>query len=267
MPIIEHISDSDKKYLYKSIMINLCSKVKLCNKCTLRTLTTKLLKKIKEIEYKDIDKFSNYVQYYCNIKKCCLCSLDSWETIVVESNKHRILNNKFNTNQLFCRCNPEKPHFYNINESLQTKYCQLGSLVISVISQEYLYSPHHYINDFSDTSELFISCRRYARKPKRINNNIEEPNMIQYIGFEDEYPDVEEYETENVFNYNNLNANVNSNINLHLYLHIYNDVSDWIDTKNDINLYQSICHLLLVNNMKCSLLERRNQNAKRQKLI
>lgn len=257
MPIIEHISESDKKYLYKSIMINLCSKVKLCNKCNLKTLTTNLLKKIKEIDYKDLDKFSNYVQYYCNIKKCCLCLLDSWETIVIESNKHRILNNKFKTNQVLCRCDSEKPHFYNIND----KYCQLGSLVITVISQEYLYTPHNYINNFSETTDLFISCRRYARKPKKLNNLIEESDMILYIGYEDEYPDIEEYETENVFNYNNNNYNSNINANL------YNDVSNWIDTKNDINLYEAACHLLIVSNMNFSILQRRNKNTKKQKLI
>jgi hypothetical protein len=237
----------------KVIIANIFNKIDICknrkNKCNIKNLLVKLMNLMKESN-NDIKNFSNYILFYCKIKKCCLCLLESWNEIVYESNKYRM--DLINNDYIYCRCNTNEPHYYNINRQC----CQLLTPVTIYTSINYLNNPYEYINDYSNVVDTFIGCRKYANRYKIYKNN-QEINLID----DEDYPTASD---DIVINKLNINTDLdkefykieNHNIKKSDY-ELYNKSYEWDVKLYDLELYQAASHKLLINNNIFKIKERR----------
>lgn len=233
----------------KIIIANIFNKINICrnrkNKCNIKNVLTILLNLMKESN-NDICNFSNYIIFYCKIKNSCLCSLDSWNDIVYESNKYRM--DLIKNDYIYCRCDPENPHYYNINRQC----CQLLTPVTIYISINYLNNPHEYINDYSNVVDTFIGCRKYANRYKIYNDNLLN---------DDDFPIASD---DIVINKLNIDTDLdkefykkdNYKINIS-DIDLYDKSYDWDINLNNLELYQASSHKLLVNNNVFKIKERR----------
>ncbi len=233
----------------KVIIANIFTKIDLCRnrktKCNIKNVLVKIINLMKESK-NDIHYFSNYIIFYCKIKNSCLCSLDSWNDIVYESNKYRI--DLIKNDYIYCRCDPQNPHYYNVNRQC----CQLLTPVAIYTSINYLNNPHEYINDNSNVVDTFIGCRKYADRYTIFNNN---------LLTDEDYPSASD---DLVINKLNIDINLDKefykienynikNDDIELYTVSYN----WDIDMNNLELYQAASHKLLVNNTIFKIKERR----------
>jgi hypothetical protein len=235
------------------IIANIFNKIDICknklNKCTIKNVLVNLLNLLKESKY-NIHNFSNYILFYCKINSCCLCSLKVWNDIVYESNKYRM--DLIKNNYIYCRCNLEKPHYYNINRQC----CQLLTPVTIYTSINYLYTPHEYINDYSNVVETFIGSRKYANRYRICYNN-EEFELLN----DEDFPIAPD---DLVINSLNILIDIDKIFYLvdNYYINqsdieLYNVSYNWDMKMDDLELYEAACHKILINNTVFKITQRR----------